>query len=109
MSYSYLYPPSAALSFLLISLILFLQTPARAEYERKETIIMPNWEFYNDNDQALRMPAVETRDSLGVLAALIVAHNHDWSNPNYDEMVIDLYDTVKKLQYSYESRHISDG
>lgn len=70
---------------------------------------MPNWEFYNDNDQALRMPAVVTRDNLGVLAALIVAHKHDLSNPNCDEMVRDLYDTVKNLQHSYESCHISDG
>lgn len=69
---------------------------------------MPTWEFYNDNDQAIRKPAVVTRDNLGVLAALIVAHNHDLSSPNYDEMVLDLYDTVKELQHSYESRHISD-
>ncbi len=70
---------------------------------------MSNSEFYNDNDHALRKPAVVTRDSLGVLAALIVAHSHDLSNPNYDEMVTDLYDVVQKLQYSYHSRHISDG
>lgn len=70
---------------------------------------MSTWEFYNENDHALRMPTVVTRDNLGVLAALIVAHNHDLSNPNYDEMVLDLYETVKELQYSYESRHISDG
>lgn len=70
---------------------------------------MPDWTFYNENDQALRKPAVETRDSLGTLAALIVAHNHDLSNPDYDELVTELYETVQKLQYSYHSRHISDG
>lgn len=70
---------------------------------------MPDWSFYNEHDHALRMPAVETRDSLGTLAAIIVASNHDLSNPNYDELVTDLYDTVKKLQYSYKSCHISDG
>ncbi len=70
---------------------------------------MSDWEFYNDNDQALRKPAVETRDNLGVLAAMIVAHNHDLSNPNYDEMVTELYETIEKLQYSYHSCHISDG
>ena len=80
-----------------------------AEFIRREINTMPSWEFYNDNDQALRMPAVVTRDNLGVLAALIVAHNHDLSNPDYDDMVRDLYETVKNLQYSYESRHISDG
>lgn len=69
---------------------------------------MPDWSFYNDNDHALRMPAVETRDNLGVLAALIVANKHDLSNPNYDELVTDLYATVKKLQYSYHSLLISD-
>ncbi|MCM1326930.1 MAG: hypothetical protein NC094_09075 [Bacteroidales bacterium] len=70
---------------------------------------MPDWSFYNDNDHALRLPAVETRDSLGTLAALIVAHHHDLSNPNYDDMVSDLYETIKKLQHSYHSRHVSDG
>lgn len=70
---------------------------------------MPDWSFYNENDHALRKPAVETRDSLGTLAALIVANNHDLTNPNYDELVIDLYDTIKKLQYSYHSQNISDG
>lgn len=70
---------------------------------------MPSWEFFNDNDNALRMPAVVTRDSLGVLAALIVAHNHDLSRPNYDEMVVELYEIVQELQNSYHSRHISDG
>ncbi len=70
---------------------------------------MPDWSFYNDNDHALRMPAVETRDNLGTLAALIVANKHDLSHPNYDELVNDLYDTIKELQYSYHSCHISDG
>lgn len=70
---------------------------------------MPDWSFYNDNEQAIRMPAVETRDNLGTLAALIVAHNHDLSNPNYDELVTDLYATIKELQDSYHSLHISDG
>lgn len=58
---------------------------------------MSDWSFYNKNEQALRMPAVETRDNLGTLAALIVANNHDLSNPNYDELVTDLYDTIKKI------------
>lgn len=70
---------------------------------------MSDWSFYNQNDQALRMPAVETRDSLGTLASLIVASNHDLSNPDYDALVRELYDTIKKLQYSYHSCHISDG
>lgn len=70
---------------------------------------MSAWSFYDENDNALRMPAVETRDSLGTLAAIIVANNHDLSNPNYDELVTDLYDTIKKLQYSYKSCHIGDG
>lgn len=70
---------------------------------------MPDWSFYNDHDEALRMPAVETRDNLGVLASLIVAHNHDLSNPDYDKLVVELYETIKKLQHSYHSRHISDG
>lgn len=70
---------------------------------------MPDWTFYNENDQALRMPAVEASDSLCTLAALIVAHNHDLSNPNYDKLVVELYETIKKLQDSYQSRHISDG
>ena len=61
--------------FYLSCLILYLQAPARAKYKRKEIDTMPSWEFYNDNDQAIRMPAVVTRDNLGVLAALIVAHN----------------------------------
>ena len=70
---------------------------------------MPDWSFYDEHDEALRMPAVETKDSLGVLASLIVAHKHDLSNPNYDAMVNDLYETIKKLQYSYHSCHISDA
>ena len=98
---------------LILRPILSTQAVAAAEYIRnfvpgKETR-MPDWSFFNDNDQALRMPAVETRDSLGTLAALIVANNNDLTNPDYDKLVIDLYETVKKLQHSYESCHISDG
>lgn len=70
---------------------------------------MPDWSFYDETDNALRKPAVETRDNLGVLASLIVAQKHDLSNPNYDELVCDLYDTIKELQAAYKSRHISDG
>lgn len=70
---------------------------------------MPDWSFYDETDNALRKPAVETRDNLGVLASLIVAQKHDLSNPNYDELVHDLYDTIKELQYAYKSCHISDG
>ncbi len=70
---------------------------------------MPGWSFYNQNGQALRMPAVETRDSLGTLASLIVASNHDLSNPDYDKLVCELYGAIKKLQASYHPCHISDG
>lgn len=69
---------------------------------------MPDWSFFNENSQALRKPAVETRDSLGTLAALIVANNHNLSKPDYDSLVVELRETIEKLQHSYHSCNIAD-
>ena len=58
-------------------------------------------DFFEQNDDALRMVNIVTRDSLGTLAALIVAANNDLTNYDADELVRQLYDVIAELHQSY--------
>ena len=69
---------------------------------------MSSFSFYVENDHALQKPAVVTRDSLGVLAALIVAQKHDLSDPDYPALVRDLKEEVVELHRAFHSAHLSD-
>ena len=59
-------------------------------------------DFFEQNDEALRMVNIVTRDSLGTLAALIVAANNDLTNYDADELVRQLYDVIAELHQSYK-------
>ncbi len=64
---------------------------------------MPDFNFYDQNSQALQMVNVVTRDSLGTLAVSILASKVDLSKvTDYDELVQQLYDIIDELHQSYD-------
>lgn len=70
-----------------------------------ELIIMSNNTFYNENDQALKMPNIVTRDSLGTLAVKILSAKNDLStitDADYNDLVRQLYDIICNLDESYQ-------
>lgn len=65
---------------------------------------MPDFNFYDENNQALQKCAVVTRDSLGSLAVAILASKVNLSEAtDYDELITDLHEIVKELHHSYKN------
>ena len=64
---------------------------------------MSNFDFYDENSQALQKVNVVTRDSLGTLAVSILASKVDLAKvSDYDDLVRRLYDIIDELHESYD-------
>jgi len=60
-------------------------------------------DFCKENDHALVDPAIETRDSLGVLAVAILSNDPEFQRMSSDTKIISLFNILKDLQNSYLS------
>ena len=64
---------------------------------------MSNFDFYDENSQALQKVNVVTRDILGTLAVSILASKVDLAKvSDYDDLVRQLYDIIDELHESYD-------
>ena len=64
---------------------------------------MSNFDFYDENSQALQKVNVVTRDSLGTLAVSTLASKVDLAKvSDYDDLVRQLYDIIDELHESYD-------